>query len=205
MGQTRAAAAVSLGAEIIGCLDIDRDAAERLAGRYPPAQPIGPDTPIDWSKVDRTFVCTPPCSRGPELDAVSAGVPVLLEKPVALSAYAADDLVRLAQVRGVTVAVGYMNRYRRAVRALKEALDTDPPFAIACHWVFGPYEKDWWLNPGLSGGPVNDQLTHLIDVCRFIAGDFVEVVALSVNGERRAEDAAAVAVAPRLRTGGCVT
>ena len=99
-----------------------------------------------------------PGARGVERQAARAGVPVLLEKPVGLNAAAAHELVELAHPHRVPVTVGYMNRYRASVRALKVALVGNPPFAVACRWVVGGYDKPWWRAPEGFGGPDNDQL-----------------------------------------------
>src|SRR5947207_2610883 len=61
------------------------------------------------------------------LDAVRAGKHVLLEKPMATSLEAAEELVREAERAGVRGAIGYQSRFRRACQSLHEhAREIDP-------------------------------------------------------------------------------
>ncbi|PYV18212.1 MAG: hypothetical protein DMG07_04385 [Acidobacteria bacterium] len=39
----------------------------------------------------------------------------------------------------------------------------------------GPPWVPWWLDREQSGGPLNEQCTHFIDLCRFLIGEVVEV------------------------------
>jgi predicted dehydrogenase len=205
MGAVRAAAAQQAGARIAAVLDVVPETAQSLSALYPGSRVLADAGAVDWEAFDAAFVCTPPGARGAELDAVRAGVPVLLEKPVGLSADAGRVLADEAMVRGARTAVGYMNRYRPAVRALREQLDSTPPFALTCHWVVGPYGKPWWPDPAASGGPLNEQATHLVDLCRFLAGEVETVLALAGGVERDAGRVDAVAVALRFRSGACAT
>jgi myo-inositol 2-dehydrogenase/D-chiro-inositol 1-dehydrogenase len=160
---------------------------------------------VDWSEFDAAFVCVPPGARGIELAAVGAGVPVLVEKPLGLSAQDARALARAATLNGTRTAVGYMNRYRPAVREARRRLRAEPAFALTCHWVVGEYAKPWWRDPAGSGGPLNEQATHLVDLCRFLMGEIESVFAMSRGGERDPGRADALAVALRFASGVCGT
>jgi predicted dehydrogenase len=58
------------------------------------------------------------------LPLVEAGVPVLVEKPLARSLADADRLLAAAQARGVMVAVGHTERFNPAVSAARRHLTT---------------------------------------------------------------------------------
>ena len=180
MGAVRAEAARQLGASVTGLLDPAREPAEALSTCHPGSRVLDAAADIDWDEFDAAFVCTPPGSRGLELEAVRAGVPVLVEKPLSVSAELARELVVAAREGHARTAVGYMNRYRPGVQHLRARIGRSPPFAIACHWVSSGYNKPWWADPAESGGPLNDLSTHLIDLCRFIAGEIDAVCALSL-------------------------
>ena len=56
---------------------------------------------------------------------------------------------------------------------------------ISCNWSGKRYSVPWWDDAQSSGGPINEQATHIIDLCRFIGGEVTEVVALGNPGESR--------------------
>jgi predicted dehydrogenase len=56
---------------------------------------------------------------------LSLGIPCLIEKPIAANLEDADDLERIAKERGVTLAVGHVERFNPAVRELKRLIDGD--------------------------------------------------------------------------------
>src|SRR5579871_3381939 len=86
MGGERARAAKSLGATIAVVCDLDVARAQAFASLYPGSRVVSLDK-LELSELQALFVCLPPVSRGPvELAALSAGVPVLAEKPVGLQA-----------------------------------------------------------------------------------------------------------------------
>jgi myo-inositol 2-dehydrogenase / D-chiro-inositol 1-dehydrogenase len=189
MGTQRARAARELGATIV-LADPDEEQRERLASEFPPGSVEALGSDPDWEGLDAVFVCTPASARGPvELAAVEARVPVFVEKPIGLSCEHVRPVLDAFEASGVLNHAGYMNRYRPGVLALRDALQRADTFAVHCHWVVGPYLKHWWPDPNRSGGPFNDQATHLIDVCRYIIGDITDVVAL----ERPARDGDGIA------------
>jgi predicted dehydrogenase len=55
-----------------------------------------------------------------------------------------------------------------------------------------------------SGGPINDQMTHLVDLCRFLVGEVVDVVAIGGNNTPAGEHPKA-AVAINFVNGACGT
>jgi predicted dehydrogenase len=57
------------------------------------------------------------------LRALSHGVPVLMEKPLASTLTEADEMIATAQRNGVQLQVGHIERYNRALRAAETYLD----------------------------------------------------------------------------------
>ena len=110
------------------------------------------------------------------VEAIRAGVPVLMEKPVGP---AAEVIAGCLDANPVVTAVGYMNRYRPSVLRLRDELRDQRVFGITCHWVAPPYRRDWWRDA--HGGPLNDYATHLVDLCRFLVGD-IRAVRTIENG-----------------------
>jgi predicted dehydrogenase len=130
--------------------------------------------------VDAAFVCTPPFARGPvELLAAKAGVALFLEKPIGLSATQCAPVLAAARSKGLITSVGYMNRYRASVHRARALLSTERPLGFAAHWFGAAYRVSWWADPALSGGQLNEQCTHLVDLARHFMGDVGEVSAIA--------------------------
>jgi predicted dehydrogenase len=195
MGRVRASACRALGADVVAVVDRDAAAAASLAAAFPDALGSHAIEELDWRAVDAAVVCTPPAERTtPVLAAIEAGVPVLVEKPVGVSAAAAEAIARELRRKPVLAAVGYMNRQRPSVQRLRAELLGREVFAVVGRWVAPAYEKPWWVEAE-GGGALRDYATHLVDLFRYVVGEIGEVLAIGGAGA----DVAAVAV--RFRSG----
>jgi myo-inositol 2-dehydrogenase/D-chiro-inositol 1-dehydrogenase len=180
MGRERAAAATKLGAKVVTAVDSDPGAAEQLARLLPDCATAADASELDWPSLDAVFVCTPPFARGSvELAAVAAAVPVFMEKPVGLSRDQCLPLAAALERTPCLTAVGYMNRYRESVAAARRLLTDRTVLGVSCSWVTGPYGVSWWSEESLSGGCVNEQTTHLVDMTRYLVGEVAEVQAMA--------------------------
>ena len=195
MGAERAGCAAELGASVDACVEVDVERARRLAARFGARAAKGLDE-IDWSRLDATFVCTPPSARSDAvMRAVDSGVAVMVEKPIGLSAGDGRRFAHAAAHGGVINAVGYMNRYRASVRLAREVVARGSPVAVMCHWACRPYGVPWWHLDDWSGGPFNEQATHLVDLCRFIVGEVDGVEAIASRGRDTTDSPTRVAAA----------
>lgn len=178
MGRERARAAKLLGAQIVGICDPDVERAALLAADMDAAV-LPTAAELDLSRLDALFVCTPPALRGAvERAAIAAGVSLFVEKPIGLNAEQCLDLLQALEERPIINAVGYMNRYRDSVLCARQQIQAAFPIAIAFQWLSARYGVPWWLDVNQSGGPVNEQCTHYIDLCRFFCGEISEAQAL---------------------------
>jgi len=181
-GREHARASTLLGAQVALLCDPDISRATALAREYPESVVLEDFHSIDWSSIDAVFVCTPPASRGPaELAAIQAGIPVMMEKPVGLSAEVCRPLLKALREKPVINSVGYMNRYRDSVISAQKLLENTQRVGIVCNWIGGIYRVPWWLQRNASGGPFNEQGTHLVDLCRLFLGEVTEVFAMAGN------------------------
>jgi predicted dehydrogenase len=177
MGRERARAAKSLGAEIKVICDPVIDRAESLAADVE-AIAVTSTADLDPSCLDVLFVCTPPALRGEiESEAIAAGTALFVEKPIGLDVEQCLHLLDALEKRPVVNATGYMNRYRDSVLAARRRLEAARPVGLAFHWFAARYRVPWWLDRTQSGGPINEQCTHYIDLCRFFCGEISEVQA----------------------------
>jgi predicted dehydrogenase len=104
-------------------------------------------------------------------DFIDAGVHVLIEKPIAASPQAAEDLVARAQKAGTVLQVGHIERFAPAFVALKERV-TDPRL-IEC------VRRTVWSGRAADVDVVLDLMIHDIDLALTLAGAPVAEVAAS--------------------------
>ena len=87
-----------------------------------------------------------------------AGVPVLVDKPLALDLASARELVGLATAAGVSLMVAFNRRYAPAYRALADWADRDVV----------SLQKHREHRPGAARDMVFDDFIHVVDTLRFL-------------------------------------
>jgi predicted dehydrogenase len=133
------------------------------------------------------------------LESIAAGVPALVEKPLADDVTAATRLVEAAEAAGVALLTGHHRRHNPLMRQAKEAIDAGRlGRVVAVHgicWLYQPddyFDVQWRREKG--AGPVFLNLIHDIDNLRYLCGDVVAVQAQETNALRghAVEDAAVI-------------
>ncbi|OKJ05306.1 Gfo/Idh/MocA family protein [Kitasatospora sp. CB01950] len=119
-------------------------------------------------------------------DALRAGLPVCVEKPLALRASEGAELAALAAERRVPLFTAFHRRYNAAVRELCRALAGAAPVRSVTARYFELIEEHvgrdrWYLDPErCGGGCVADNGPNAYDLLRLLAGpmglDAAEVV-----------------------------
>ncbi|KQW00459.1 Gfo/Idh/MocA family protein [Rhizobacter sp. Root1221] len=146
---------------------------------------------LEKERPDGVILATPNALHVPgALLCLAAGVPVLVEKPVADTLDDAQRLVEAADRTQVPVLVGH---HRRHSAILEQAVDTVRSGALGqlvavtasatfvkpdSYFTDGP----WRAQPG--GGPILINLVHEIDNLRALVGDIVEVQAFASRATR---------------------
>ena len=135
------------------------------------------------------------------LECVRAGVPVLVEKPIADNAAAAAQLVNEATDLNVPVLVGHHRRHNPLIRAARQKIDSgaigDIVAVHAACWLYKPddyFNVAWRTRQG--AGPVFINLIHDIDLLRHLVGEVVSVQAAESAHARKhdVEDTAAIII-----------
>jgi predicted dehydrogenase len=109
-------------ARLVGVYDIDRSRAAAVAGELGTRSFSDLDALV--REVEAVTVAVPtPAHSEVGLQALSRGVPVLMEKPLAATLDEADGLIAEAERRGLQLQVGHIERYNRALRAAEPYLD----------------------------------------------------------------------------------
>lgn len=133
------------------------------------------------------------------LAAIAAGVPVLVEKPLADTVAAAEQIVAAAEASGVPVLVGHHRRHSPLLAAAVGAVSAGAigrPVAVMGSALFAKpddyFETAPWRKEA-GGGPILINLVHDIDCLRALCGEIVRVQAVAGHAARgfAVEDTAA--------------
>ncbi|MFD0788597.1 Gfo/Idh/MocA family protein, partial [Micromonospora azadirachtae] len=130
------------------------------------------------ARPDAVYVCVPPFAHGPVEEAVvTAGIPMFVEKPVAVDLVTAERIADLIARRGLLTAVGHHWRYLSVVRQARDLLVGRTVRMVSGAWWDKVPPVEWWGRRDHSGGPVVEQAAHVLDLIRVLVGDVTEVTA----------------------------
>ncbi|MEP9379037.1 Gfo/Idh/MocA family oxidoreductase [Aquabacter sp. CN5-332] len=182
IGQKRAKA-IGGDNRVVACADLEAARAEALAASTGAAATTDWRAVIERSDVDVVVVATPHNSLAEiTLAAVKSGKHVLVEKPAARRSRELDAVIEARDRAGVKVHVGFNHRYHRSLQKAHELITSKALGELMFirgrygHGGRVGYEKEWRADPKLSGGgELIDQGPHLIDLSRWLMGDFTKV------------------------------
>lgn len=144
-------------------------------------------------EVDAVLVTTPNSLHLPDmLAAIEAGKPVLCEKPLAMSASEARQMVEAARNKRVLFGVAHVFRFDESVNKFREQVASGAigksVFARSEFSFFADptHPRKWLYDASVAGaGPLFDIGVHCIDTLRFILQDeVVRVSAMASSDER---------------------
>jgi len=105
--------------ELVGVVDIDRSQAENIAKECC-TRAFSKHTDI-LNKVDAVSIVVPtPAHFKVSFDFLKHNVDVLIEKPITTTIEEADELIGLAESKGLIIQVGHLERFNPAVVALRD-------------------------------------------------------------------------------------
>jgi predicted dehydrogenase len=176
------------GAEIVAVADTHLDVAAAAAECCGATAHVGAEALLDAAAPDAIVVCTPPDTH-PDvaLAAISRGVAVLCEKPLATRVGPAQTMVAAANAAGVPFTIATKFRFVDDVvraqelvasGAIGDLIQVENRFASRVDM-----RTRWNSDPVVSGGGVIiDNGTHSVDIARSFLGPIHE--ALVVEGPR---------------------
>lgn len=142
---------------------------------------------INNPEIDVVDICTPNNVHAEiAIAAAKAGKHILCEKPLALTVAQAKDMYLTAKENNVTTLVAFNYRKTPAVQLAKKYIDEG---AIGTILDFrGTYLQDWSADPSsplswrfqkeiCGSGALGDIGTHVVDMLRFLIGEFDSVMA----------------------------
>jgi len=177
---------------LVAFCDVNLDRAKTVAKQYG-AEDVNvfdkADNMFKDVELNAAYFCLPPFVHGAEFEAIEQDVPFFVEKPINLYLDQAREIASSVEKKGILTSVGYMNRYRKGVQKVRDLLKEDPPILVLGGWI-GKTPRpapetpiwDWWVIKERSGGQFHEQVTHTVDLARFLCGEIVEVHAFPAKG-----------------------
>jgi myo-inositol 2-dehydrogenase / D-chiro-inositol 1-dehydrogenase len=133
-------------------------------------------------RLDAVYICVPPFAHGaPELAAIDAGLPMFVEKPVAIDQETAAEIAARLAGRPLVTCTGYHWRWLDIFERAADLLADRPARLVQCSWLDKVPPPPWWLRRDGSGGQTIEQTTHALDTARGLAGEVAEVHAFAAR------------------------
>lgn len=178
--------------EVVALCDISPEALEKTIQKYPVKHTFEDyHRLLEMPEIDAVSICTPNYVHyQPTIDALNAGKHVLCEKPIAMNAVQAAEMVATARKNGKILQVGYNSRFAPSNQALKRFITAgelgDIYYARAQAlrvrgipgWgVFIDKSKQ-------GGGPLIDIGVHILDLTLWFMGHPRPVAASGVTYQK---------------------
>jgi len=148
---------------------------------------------INDPEVNAVYIATPPDTHASyAIEAMKAGKPVYVEKPMARNYQECQEMIRVSEETGMPLFVAYYRRTLPAFLKVKEIIDDGiigKPLTVnvRLHKAFGendqfPEKQTWHTNPKIAGaGHFFDLASHQLDYLDFIFGPIIKVHGIAVN------------------------
>ncbi|MGA5299979.1 Gfo/Idh/MocA family protein [Nucisporomicrobium flavum] len=163
--------------QVVGVTDVVPEAAAALAEQYG-TRALPDAAALLGEGLDAAYVCVPPFAHGAaERLVLEAGIPLFVEKPIAINWDVAQEIASLIARRNVLTAVGHHWRYLAIVEEARKLLSDRPVQLVTGAWLDKVPPVAWWPRRDRSGGPVVEQAAHVLDLARCLAGEVTEVTA----------------------------
>ncbi|MEE9295819.1 MAG: Gfo/Idh/MocA family oxidoreductase [Phycisphaerae bacterium] len=195
------------GASLVRLVDIDVQAAGKLAERF--SVPVSPSftEALTDRRVDAVFIATPHDLHAPMvIEAAKAGKHVIVEKPMATTVADAEAAIAACENAAVSLSVCHPRRYEEKIKRARELVEegnigslllTNSRFVkerTPDYWSRAPWRRK---RSRSGGGVLITNLIHHIDALQVITGHrIITAVGLTAtqSGNAEVEDSAAVAV-----------
>jgi predicted dehydrogenase len=164
------------GARVVAVVEKYSDKSAAFASRFGiPRQYATLEELLKDGGVDALVIGTPNFLHAPQaLAALHSGIPVMVEKPMAMNAVEAEEMLSASQMTGTPLMVAHCWRFDQDVLWLKKQLPRIAPIlrtkGYGVHTNWGP--EGWFTQKKLAGGgALADMGIHALDTARFLLGD----------------------------------
>ena len=168
------------GAQVTGCTDMSAELATTAAKKYGIERVFSTaDELIASDDVDAVVVAVPNKHHAPlTVAALEAGKHVLVEKPMALNATAAREIVEAQRKTGLIVMVAHQMRWLpepREAKRMADAGELGEVYSAKCSMMRRKNVPGWgsWFTrmDESGGGPLIDIGVHILDMTMWLLGD----------------------------------
>ncbi len=179
-------------ANLVAVCDIKKDRADEFSKEFR-CKPFFAIKDLISDKdinVDVVSICTPNGIHAEQsIDALRAGIHVLVEKPMALKVKDCETMIKTAENSNRRLFVVKQNRFNPPIMALKKVIDEQRlgiiySIQLNCFWNRNEeYYKlsDWKGTKKLDGGTLFTQFSHFIDLLYWLFGNIKDVQAYLRN------------------------
>ncbi|MFD0266503.1 Gfo/Idh/MocA family protein [Streptomyces sp. NPDC127106] len=190
------------GAAVTAVAEPDPRARAAAAAAFPGAVThAGHREVLDAPDIDAVLVLTPDHTHADlGRQALLAGKPVFVEKPLDIAVERCDALLRTARATGTRLYVGHNMRHMPVVRLMRGLIAQGAIGEVKTVWVrhfvgYGGdwYFKDWHAERRCTNGLLLQKAAHDIDVLHWLAGSYAqdvqalgELMVYGANPHRRA-------------------
>ena len=188
-GALRAAAVrKSQGNQLVAVFDQSQEAARSVAGSDAKVY-ASTDSLIGADDVDVVIISTPPqFHEALAVAAAKAGKHAIVEKPMAPTVDACRRMVDAAVEAKKLLTIGFNHRYFPALKLLRDTVASGElgklshVRAFAGHNGLSNFRAPWFYDPEIQGGgALTDNGIHVLDLCRYVMGDFREIYGQTRN------------------------
>ena len=173
------------GCELVAGADPSPEMRDRFAQNFPGTRLYdSPEAIVNSGEVDAVVVAVPTglhCAAAST--ALAAGIPVLVEKPMARTVEECQRLIEEAERKDTVLMVAHCRRfdpYWKSWGAYVASGRLGSPILWRNAMAnFGP--GSWYMDHDLGGGPLMDGAVHNYDFANFLFGDPESVLSSSIN------------------------
>ena len=135
------------------------------------------------NSLDAVLIAVPPAEhKGIEEEAIARKWNFKVEKPMTLDLEQARSIAAGVEKAGLVTAVGFQDRYMEVTNRMKAELADAQIALIHGTWAGGIPGVAWWRKKSTSGGQLLEQNIHLVDLVRYLFGEYESVFAHKTTG-----------------------
>lgn len=190
IGRRHAEAISAANGADLACIVDPSDIGAEVAARHGVAYFTSLADMITTAPPDGVILATPnQLHLENALECIAARIPALVEKPLATDLDSAERIVAAGKAAGVALLTGHHRRHNPLIARAKAIVDAGELGQITAvqgsTWFFKPddyFDVDWRRRKG--AGPVYMNLSHDIDLLRYLCGEITSVHAMTSNAIR---------------------